>query len=119
MELSELRVDDRVRCTGPLNDGSLGINHTLIGVEGTVSWVGQFTNRVTSMVSVDWDNGSGLNLLAGDPFEKLEPRWEIDYPVVAACLECGAVGDVECEPTCENKDFRDAEFDGVIEPEPE
>lgn len=113
MDINDLEMGDRVRCTGPLNDGCLGINHTLIGVEGTVTVVGQFVDRLTSWAAVDWDNGSRLNLLMGDPVEVIS--WQIDKPVVEACGTCGAAGDVECEDGCENKDFRDAEFEGVIE----
>lgn len=114
--LGDLQVGDRVKCIGPLNDGVLGMNRDLIGVEGTVSWMGQFTDRLTSQVAVDWDNGSKLNLLAGDESVVTSP-WDIDGPVVAGCGDCGAPGDVECAPECENKDFRDAEFEGVIEPD--
>jgi hypothetical protein len=70
-DLDTLAVGDRVRCTGPLNDGCLGTNYSLVGVEGTVCWVGQFTDHLTSQVAVDWDNGSKLNLLPGDPFVRL------------------------------------------------
>jgi hypothetical protein len=115
-----VREGDRVRCTGPLDDGFLGINRELVGVEGTVTWVGQWDSRITRQVGVKWDNGSMLNLLEGDPYIRLEPQaeWEIDGPVVGPCETCGAVGDVECESDCENRDFREAEFDGVLEQEP-
>lgn len=113
MDISDLEVGDRVRCTGPLDDGFLGINHDLIGVEGTVTVVGQFESPITSWVGVNWDSGSRLNLLVGDPVELIS--WSIAGPVVGPCATCGAVGDVECRPDCENRDFRNAEFEGVIE----
>jgi hypothetical protein len=111
------KVGDRVRCTAALDDGFLGLNRELVGVEGTVTWVGQWDSRLTRQLGVEWDNGSMLNLLEGDPFVVLHDEWEIDFPVVGPCETCGAMGDVECEPDCENKDFRDSEFDGVLDPE--
>ena len=41
-------------------------------------------------------------------------EWEVDDPCVEGCEECGAPGDVGCEPGCPNLDFRDAELDAVI-----
>ena len=90
------------------------MNHDLIGVEGTVSWCGTFTDRLTSQVAVNWDNGSRLNLLAGDE-DVLTLPWQVDGPVVPACDDCGAPGDVECRRNCPNEDFRCAQMDGVIE----
>lgn len=46
----------------------------------------------------------------GDP-----DAWWIGGPCVAPCNYCGMPGDVECISECENKDFRDAEFDAVLE----
>jgi hypothetical protein len=112
-----VKVGDRVRCTAPLDDGFLGINLELIGVEGTVTWVGDWASKLTSQIGVQWDNGSTLNLLLGDPYVVLRTEWEVDFPVVDACVECGAPGDVECRPECADKDFRDAAFDGVLDPE--
>lgn len=43
--------------------------------------------------------------------------WEIGMFVVEPCESCKAPGDVECDKDCENKDFRDAEFEGVLDPE--
>ena len=37
--------------------------------------------------------------------------WEIDDPVVPPCINCDAPGDVPCDEDCENKDFRDAQFE--------
>ena len=70
------KVGDRLRCTGPLNDGSLGINNSLIGVEGTVDWLGEWEGLYTTQIGVRWDNGSRLMLLEGDPFEVIEESTE-------------------------------------------
>lgn len=70
-DIQELCPGDRIVCDGVLNDGSLGLNRSLIGVEGTVTVVGQFLSELTSWVAVDWDNGSTLNVLPGDPIRKL------------------------------------------------
>lgn len=110
--LQRLQPGDRVRCTGPLNDGSLGINTDLVNVEGTVQMVGQFSSQLTEWVAVHWDNGLKLNLLPGDP---VEMAIQLPAFVVPACDTCTAPGDVECEPGCANEDFRAAEFDGVLE----
>jgi hypothetical protein len=62
------KVGDRVRCTGPLDDGSLGMNASLVGVEGTVDWLGEWMDMWTNQIGIHWDNGSRLMLLDGDPF---------------------------------------------------
>jgi|SRR5882757_36532 len=111
--IADLTIGDRVRCNGALNDGFLGMNGEPIGVEGTVSWVGQFNDQLTSQVAVNWDNGMKLNLLPGDEAMLTLP-WQVAEPAVAACDQCGAPGDVDCVPNCENEDYRNAEMDGVL-----
>ena len=62
------RVGDRVRLTAPVSDDypPPGLP---AGLEGTVDWVGSFTDQLTSQVGVRWDNGRKLILLPGDRFE--------------------------------------------------
>jgi hypothetical protein len=39
-----------------------------IGTEGTVDYVGPWTDRLTKQIGVAWDNGRTLGLVEGDPF---------------------------------------------------
>lgn len=103
-------MGDRVRVTGLLPGDPDPLE---IGLEGTVDWLTP-ENAYFQQIGVAWDNGRTLNLLPNDPFVVL-PAWEIDGPVVDACEDCSAPGDVECDHGCESKDFRDAQFEGVLE----
>lgn len=64
------QVGDRVRLTAPIPDDypPPGLPS---GLEGSVVWVGQWTDELTRQLGVKWDNGRSLNLLGGDPFEVL------------------------------------------------
>lgn len=66
-------VGDRVRLTGPVHD-EYPPPGLPAGLEGIVSWVGQWTSFHTCQLGVQWSNGRCLNLLAGDPFEVIERR---------------------------------------------
>ena len=61
-------IGSRIRLTAPIQDDypPPGLP---AGLEGTVTWVGQYTNVYTRQVAVDWDNGRKLMLLDGDQFE--------------------------------------------------
>jgi hypothetical protein len=59
-------IGDRVRITGVMRDDP---NPRPIGAKGTVDWLGQFTDELTSQIGVAWDDGSRLILLPDDPFE--------------------------------------------------
>jgi hypothetical protein len=61
-----VKLGDRVRVTGVMPDEPDPI---AIGTQGTVSWVGQWTNEYTEQIGVDWDNGRRLILLSVDPYE--------------------------------------------------
>ena len=65
---------DRVRLTAPMADNypPPGLP---AGLEGTVTWVGQWTADYTRQVGVEWDNGRRLMLLADvDHFSWRTPR---------------------------------------------
>lgn len=63
-------VGDRIRLTAPVVDHypPPGLP---AGLEGTVTWIGQWTTEYTKQISVDWDNGRRLLLLPCDQFEVL------------------------------------------------
>lgn len=44
--------------------------------------------------------------------------WDVSF-CVDRCPDCRAMPDVECTPECDNHDFRQAEFDGILEAEGE
>lgn len=62
------KVGDRVRLTAPVADNypPPGLP---VGLEGTVTWIGQWTSDWTSQIGVAWDSGRQLNLLLGDGWE--------------------------------------------------
>lgn len=64
---------DRIRLTAPVRDDypPPGLP---AGCEGTVVWVGQWTNKYTRQVDVNWDNGRRLALLDGDQFEVIKEQ---------------------------------------------
>ena len=59
---------DRIRLTAPVPD-EYPPPGLPAGLEGTVDWVGQWTNEYTRQVGVMWDSGRRLILLDGDQFE--------------------------------------------------
>lgn len=63
------KIGSRVRLTAPVVDNypQPGLP---AGLEGTVDWVGQWTNEYTRQLGVRWDNDRRLILLADvDQFE--------------------------------------------------
>ena len=68
MALKPPKVGQRIRLTAPIRDDypPPGLP---AGEEGTVDWVGQFTNEYTRQIGVRWDSGRRLTLLDGDQFE--------------------------------------------------
>lgn len=60
-----VQLGDRIRITGMMDDP----DPLPIGLEGTVSWLGQWTDELTSQIGVRWDDRRRLILLAHDPFE--------------------------------------------------
>jgi hypothetical protein len=104
------KLGDRVRVTGKLPDDP---DPLTIGDEGTVDWLTPAGSHF-QQIGVKWDSGRSLLLLPNDPFVVL-PGWDVGSPVIDECEECGAPGDVECQFDCDNKDFRDAQFEGVLE----
>jgi hypothetical protein len=68
------KVGDRIRLTAPLRNPdseAVPVESIPVGTEGTVDWVGAWTDELTRQISVKWENGSGLILLPGDRFEVL------------------------------------------------
>lgn len=67
MKYAPCSVGDRVRLLAPVADDypPPGLP---AGLEGRVTWVGQWTNELTRQVGVAWDNGRSLILLDGDQF---------------------------------------------------
>lgn len=61
-------IGDRVKVTGILPHDPAPLT---VGLEGTVDWVGNWTDMFTQQFSVEWDDGRTLGLLAGDPYEVL------------------------------------------------
>ena len=68
MTAAPVRVGDRVRVTGPMNDP----DPIPVGTEGTVDWVGQWVSDYTRQIGVKWDNGRTLILLGGDPYQVIQ-----------------------------------------------
>lgn len=64
------KVGQRVRLTAAVPD-EFPPPGLPAGLEGTVTWVGQWTNEYTRQIGVKWDNGRTLILLDGDEFEVL------------------------------------------------
>ena len=60
-------IGDRVRVTGRMDDP----DPLPVGSEGTVDWIGQWTDELTRQIGVAWDSGRTLLLLPSDPFEVL------------------------------------------------
>jgi hypothetical protein len=65
MSVCPVKVGDRVRITGVMNDPK----PLPIGTEGTVIYIGQWESELTKQIGVAWGNGSRLGLLPEDPFE--------------------------------------------------
>jgi hypothetical protein len=59
------QVGDRVRLTAPVPDDypPPGLP---AGLEGTVDWVGQWTDELTRQIGVRWENGRRLMLINED-----------------------------------------------------
>jgi len=57
-------IGDRVKITGIMDDP----DPLPVGLEGTVDYLGQWTDRLTQQIGVKWDNGRTLLLLPEDPF---------------------------------------------------
>lgn len=62
------KIGDRIRLTAPVHD-EFPPPGLPAGLEGTVDWVGQWTDVYTKQVGVQWDSGRRLILLDGDQFE--------------------------------------------------
>jgi hypothetical protein len=62
------KIGDRVRLVAAVPD-EYPPPGLPAGLEGTVDWVGQWTNEYTRQVGVKWDNNRRLILLDGDQFE--------------------------------------------------
>lgn len=64
------KVGDRVRLTAPVPD-EYPPPGLPAGLEGLVTWVGEWGSELTRQVGVQWDNGRRLILLEEDHFEVL------------------------------------------------
>ena len=67
-----MKVGDRVKITGKLQNceySSIPTEDIPVGTEGVITSINNSDIEELSQVWVDWDNGSTLALLPGDPYE--------------------------------------------------